>query len=260
MKYATAISPATMKATGRVNTPIRSRAPPTVSRSPAMPANEPIGAVPPPGMIAAGNASSLAVPNCVKRNAATILRMLSRYGARAGHVATILGAVIVRPSRCQVSLRAAGSAALQQASVSQLLRACGKCVGGAAPPQVSHVLEKTRVRPERGEIFEQQRPVAAVSQYVRWESLDVAVSVQQPGRRDRSDPGNAGISVCRIAHEGEEVGNQDGVHAEFLAHALCISDFPSFAVDLHHAIVADALRQILVGRPDADLLHAFVGG
>src|SRR6266508_385830 len=65
-----------------------------------------------------------------------------------------------------------GTAALQQTSVSQLLRACGKCVGGAAPPQVAHVLEKTRVRPERGEIFEQQRPVAAVSQYVRWESLD----------------------------------------------------------------------------------------
>jgi len=32
----------------------------------------------PPGMMAAGNASSLAVPNCMKRNAATIRRRLSR--------------------------------------------------------------------------------------------------------------------------------------------------------------------------------------
>src|SRR5881396_4118775 len=91
-KYATAISPATMKATGRGNRP------PNVSRIPAMPGSDAIGAVPPPGMMAAGNANSLAVPNCMKRKAATIRRTLSRYGAHVGHFAVMLGAVMIRVS------------------------------------------------------------------------------------------------------------------------------------------------------------------
>src|SRR2546427_5121137 len=97
-KYATAISPATMKATGRVNSPCSRNRPPNVSRSPAMPGSDMIGAVPPPGMMAAGNANSLAVPNCMKRNAATIRRTLSRYGAHVGHFAGMLGAVMIRVS------------------------------------------------------------------------------------------------------------------------------------------------------------------
>jgi hypothetical protein len=37
------------------------------------------GGGPPPGMIAAGSANHLAVPNCKKRKAATILSVLSRW-------------------------------------------------------------------------------------------------------------------------------------------------------------------------------------
>src|SRR6266567_4737974 len=40
----------------------------------------------------------VAVPNCMKRNAATIRRTLSRYGARVGHFVTMLGAVMIRVS------------------------------------------------------------------------------------------------------------------------------------------------------------------
>src|SRR5213082_2350672 len=84
-----------MKATGRVNNPTRRNRPPNVSRMLAMPASDMIGAVPPPGMMAAGNANSLAVPNCMNRNAATIRRTLSRYGARVGHFAPMPGAVMM---------------------------------------------------------------------------------------------------------------------------------------------------------------------
>src|SRR5205085_10482595 len=58
MKYATAISPDRRNATGRVKRPIKIRNPPATSRTPAMPIKDPIGAVPPPGRIAAGNANS----------------------------------------------------------------------------------------------------------------------------------------------------------------------------------------------------------
>src|SRR5437867_7485483 len=87
-----------MKATGRVNSPTRRNRPPNASSIPAMPGSDVIGAVPPPGMMAAGNANSLAVPNCMKRKAATIRRTLSRYGARVGHFAAMLGAVMIRVS------------------------------------------------------------------------------------------------------------------------------------------------------------------
>src|SRR5437773_12070322 len=98
MKYAKAISPDRRNATGRVNSPKRRSGPPIDSIMPAMPGSDVIGAVPPPGMIAAGNAISLAVPTCVNRKAATILRMLSRYGARVpqradARVGTDLGVV-----------------------------------------------------------------------------------------------------------------------------------------------------------------------
>src|SRR5213592_254757 len=99
-EYAMATSPATMKATGWVNSPSSRNKPPNVSMIPAIPASDAIGAVPPPGMMAAGNANSLAVPNCMKRNAATIRSRLSKYGARVGHFVTMLGAVMIRVSLC----------------------------------------------------------------------------------------------------------------------------------------------------------------
>src|SRR5205814_7610511 len=87
-----------MNATGRVKRPRRRHAPPNVSSTLAIPASDASGAVPPPGMMAAGNANSLAVPNCMKRNAATIRRTLSRYGAHVGHFAGMPGAVMIRVS------------------------------------------------------------------------------------------------------------------------------------------------------------------
>jgi hypothetical protein len=59
MKYANAISPERRNATGRVKRPTRSRAPPSVSRTPATPGNDRSDAVPPPGRTAAGNAKKL---------------------------------------------------------------------------------------------------------------------------------------------------------------------------------------------------------
>jgi hypothetical protein len=47
---------------------------------PATPRSEATGAVPPPGKTAAGNPNSFAVPTCMNRKAAMILRMDSRYG------------------------------------------------------------------------------------------------------------------------------------------------------------------------------------
>ena len=47
--------------------------------------------------------------------------------------------------------------------------------------------------------------------------------------------------------------------AELLAHAAGVAHGVVPPVDLHHAIAAHALREVLVRRPDADLLHVVVG-
>jgi hypothetical protein len=97
-----------MKATGRVNSPTRRREPPNVSRTPAMPSSDAMGAVPPPGKMAAGNPISLAVPTCMNRKAATILRMLRRYGAQVDHLATTLASDTVRPPEVEFVVRESG--------------------------------------------------------------------------------------------------------------------------------------------------------
>jgi hypothetical protein len=81
----------------RVNSPSSRNNPPNVSRKPAIHACEPKGAVPPPGMMGAGNPNNLAVPNCMKRKAATIRSTLSRYGAQERHFVTMFGAAMMGP-------------------------------------------------------------------------------------------------------------------------------------------------------------------
>ncbi len=82
--------------------------------------------------------------------------------------------------------------------------------------------------------------------------------VEQTGRGRRPDAGYAGIAVRCIAHEREVIGNQRRLDAELLAHALRIADLLPAAIDLHDPIVAHALGEVLVRRPDPDLVDAHV--
>src|ERR1700750_1702199 len=86
-RYATAISPASRKATGRVKKPSRSKAPPKVSSMPANQISDSIGGGPPPCGIPAGKPKSFMVPASVKMMAATMRRLLLIYGALADHFA-----------------------------------------------------------------------------------------------------------------------------------------------------------------------------
>src|SRR5439155_1221895 len=90
--------------------------------------------------------------------------------------------------------------------------------------------------------------------------FDDAVAVQEPCRGDRSDPRNAWIAVRRVANEREEVGDQRGLHSELLTNSSRISDFLPLAIHLDYVVPADALRQVFVGRPEADFLDSLVSG
>src|SRR5581483_1814200 len=91
------------------------------------------------------------------------------------------------------------------------------------------------------------------------EALEDAVAVEELCRRLGTDSRNAWITIRGVADESQKIGDQDGGDPEFLAHSFRGKDPVPPAIDLYHPVLADALRQVLVRCPDADLPHAFVG-
>src|SRR6266480_5654838 len=67
------------------------------------------------------------------------------------------------------------------------------------------------------------------------------------------------LPIFRVADQREEVRDQDRVHTKLSPHAVSIAHLVAAAINLHHALAANALGQILVRCPDADLLHALIG-
>ncbi len=124
----------------------------------------------------------------------------------------------------------------------------------------STLLEQRCVGAQRGEVLEQQGALKLIAENGSRKVFNGSVAIQQSCGRHRADSGDARISVCGVANQSQEVRNQMRIDAKFLAHAVCISDRLCFAVDLHNAIAADALRQVLIGRPDANLLDASIFG
>ena len=76
--------------------------------------------------------------------------------------------------------------------------------------------------------------------------------------RDLADAGDAGVAVRASPTSASKSGIRAGLDAELLAHAGRVADGVAAAVHLHDAVAAHALREVLVGRPDADLLDAVV--
>src|SRR6185437_13355597 len=107
--------------------------------------------------------------------------------------------------------------ALQQTRISQPVDVGGERRRGAAPLELVHIPEESRVSPEGRQILEHQCEIATLAKDGRRKRLNIAVLVEEPRRRDRSDPRNAWVSVLRVAHEREEVGNQGRLHPELLA-------------------------------------------
>src|SRR5438309_2655065 len=116
-KYATAITPDKMNATGRVKRPRTSSPPPIISSNPAIHASDITGTVPPFGGTPTGKASTFMVPNTMKTAAATMRRMLLICGAQEIHFAAMLGVPFMIPSSFSdrlESLERSGTAAADE--------------------------------------------------------------------------------------------------------------------------------------------------
>ncbi len=92
------------------------------------------------------------------------------------------------------------------------------------------------------------------------ERLDRPMPIQQARRPHRADAGDTRVAVRSVADQRQKVWNQRRLDAELLAHARGIANRLGLAVDLHDAVAFDALREVLVRSPDADLLHPSILG
>src|SRR6185312_1825806 len=149
---------------------------------------------------------------------------------------------------------------LGQALVGDALRPGGEPVARPLPAQLLGPAEEIGVASQRGQVLEQEGQLAALAEHLAREVLDPAVLVHEPGRGDLADAGDARVAVGAVADEREQVGDAVGPDAELLADAVDVADRAGPAVDLYHAVAAHGLGQILVGRPDADLVDVVVAG
>src|SRR5581483_170909 len=119
---------------------------------------------------------------------------------------------------------------LQQTRFLHTLGPIGEGLARSAPTKLVDILEKRRVDSESCESLEEQREIALVAKNLRREIFDSSVLVQKPRGGDSADPGDARVAVGGVADQGEIIGNEPGLHAEFLPHARRIANGVAFAV------------------------------
>src|SRR5207253_7944654 len=64
--------------------------------------------------------------------------------------------------------------------------------------------------------------------------------------------------VRGVAHQREIVRNERGCNSILGADGLLVTNLILSSINLHHAIADNALREIFVRRPDANLLHTLI--
>jgi hypothetical protein len=72
--------------------------------------------------------------------------------------------------------------------------------------------------------------------------------------------GIPGVAIGGVADQRQVIRDQRRHDAKLLAHGRGVANTLGAAVDLHDAVPAHALREVLVGGPDADLVDARVLG
>src|SRR6185503_18461045 len=80
-----------------------------------------------------------------------------------------------------------------------------------------------------------ERPIRVV-QRIRRKLFQRPVAIDQLRRGLWTTTGNAGITVRRITHEREIIGNELRIHTKLRAHALRVANHSAAAIDLHDAI------------------------
>src|SRR5580698_829117 len=142
-----------------------------------------------------------------------------------------------------------------QACITKPCGARGETLRGSLPLELLDAHEQRRIAAQRRESLEQKREVAAFSQYLGGKFFEEPITVDEPGCSFGTDAGEARIAVRAIAHQREIIRNPFGPYAKLGAHARRIANAVTPAVHLHDALCADALRKILIRRPDRYLLN-----
>src|SRR5258708_27696972 len=133
-----------------------------------------------------------------------------------------------------------------------------KRFGRPAPAQLFYIGKQSRLRPQRGEILEQQRKLPIFPEHRRWKILERAMLVNERRRAYGANARDPGIAVSRVADEREKVGDAFGLDAELRPHTRGIPDLARPTQHLDDAIAPYALREVLVRGPNAHLLHGLI--
>lgn len=122
---------------------------------------------------------------------------------------------------------------------------------GPGPAQRIDTVEERQVRPQRRERSKEQRAIPIATEgggqsadvgdvhmpvkIVCWDLLEVVVFPKNTGRRFRSPPRKARITVGRVACERQLVGDRFWQNAELLNHTLFITNGPGSPIQLDDA-------------------------
>src|SRR5580698_1051969 len=97
-----------------------------------------------------------------------------------------------------------------------------------------------------------------LTEHFRRELLDRAIAREESGCTLGSNPRDAGIAIGCITNQRKIVGYQLGIYPKLRSDAVCISNDFGPSVDLYDALLAHALREILIRSPNANFLYAGV--
>src|SRR5688572_32585687 len=84
------------------------------------------------------------------------------------------------------------------------------------------------------------------------------MTVDETGSGFRAAAGNAGVTIGRVTNEREIVRNKFRRHTKLFTHSIGVANLIAASINLHYPVSNNALPEILIRRPDANFLHAFV--
>src|SRR5581483_4236297 len=88
--------------------------------------------------------------------------------------------------------------------------------------------------------------------------LDRAEAINERGGGFRSEPFDSRITISGVADQREIIGNELWRDAELFDHTCFVTNDVAPLINLHDSIIDDALGEIFVRRPDADLFDLLI--
>src|SRR5487761_290616 len=126
---------------------------------------------------------------------------------------------------------------------------------GSPPTDVVDFRADGSMRAQRRKVLEEQRQAASFAERFLRKVLDRTISRNQSRCALGADARDSRVAVGAVTHQRQVVRNPLRTNTEFRPHSVFVPDCLGLPVDLHDPVALNALRKVLVRRPDTYLLH-----